>query len=104
MEKQTEEKSSLLHLNTEGWNITLQWVPTHSGVQGSEVDDATAKMALSEINITLYFVEFRFPWAQLRWTSAALLLLCSIGLPELLVELGYPGVKDTGTVANHLSS
>ena len=42
----------LIRLTTEGWEITLQWIPSHTGIRGNEVADAAAKMALSEVNIT----------------------------------------------------
>lgn len=42
----------LIHLHTEGWELTLQWVPSHTGIWGNEVADTAAKMALSEVNIT----------------------------------------------------
>ncbi|XP_045126267.1 uncharacterized protein LOC123513261 [Portunus trituberculatus] len=44
---------TLLQLPTMGWGVTLQWVPSHSGIRGNEVADAAAKMGLSEVNITL---------------------------------------------------
>ncbi|XP_045136349.1 uncharacterized protein LOC123519276 [Portunus trituberculatus] len=43
---------TLLQLPTMGWGVTLQWVPSHSGIRGNEVADAAAKMGLSEVNIT----------------------------------------------------
>lgn len=43
---------TLLDLHTQGWKITLQWIPSHSNIRGNEVVDAAAKMALSEVNIT----------------------------------------------------
>ena len=42
----------LIHLRTEGWELTLQWIPSHTGIRGNEVADTAAKMALSEVNIT----------------------------------------------------
>ncbi|XP_045115986.1 uncharacterized protein LOC123507278 [Portunus trituberculatus] len=42
----------LIHLHTEGWELTLQWIPSHTGIRGNEVADTAAKMALSEVNIT----------------------------------------------------
>lgn len=43
---------ALLRLSSEGWEITLQWVPAHSGIHGNEVVDAAAKMALKQSIIT----------------------------------------------------
>lgn len=34
---------ALLHFTSGGWEITLQVVPSHSGIQGSEVTNTTAK-------------------------------------------------------------
>ncbi|XP_045107993.1 uncharacterized protein LOC123502793 [Portunus trituberculatus] len=45
-------QSTFLHLLNTGWDITFQWVPSHSGIQGNEVVDAAAKMALTHVNIT----------------------------------------------------
>ncbi|XP_045104412.1 uncharacterized protein LOC123499945 [Portunus trituberculatus] len=39
--------STFLHLLNTGWDITFQWVPSHSGIRGNEVVDAAAKMALT---------------------------------------------------------
>ena len=41
-----------LIFSTLGWEITLQWVPFYSGIRGSEVTDAAAKMALNLVNTT----------------------------------------------------
>ncbi|MPC79152.1 hypothetical protein E2C01_073666 [Portunus trituberculatus] len=45
-------QQALLHLATQGWEITLQWMPSHSGIHGNEVADTSAKMALSSVNIS----------------------------------------------------
>ncbi|XP_045101300.1 uncharacterized protein LOC123498199 [Portunus trituberculatus] len=45
-------QSTFLHLLNTGWDITYQWVPSHRGIQGNEVVDAAAKMALTHVNIT----------------------------------------------------
>ncbi|XP_045137166.1 uncharacterized protein LOC123519726 [Portunus trituberculatus] len=45
-------QSTFLHLLNTGWDITFQWVPSHSGIRGNEVVDAAAKMALTHVNIT----------------------------------------------------
>ncbi len=41
-----------LILTSEGWEITLQWVPSHSGIRGNDIADAAAKMGLAEVSIT----------------------------------------------------
>ncbi|XP_050709265.1 uncharacterized protein LOC126994066 [Eriocheir sinensis] len=43
---------ALLILTSEGWEITLQWVPSHSGIRGNVIADAAAKLALADVNIT----------------------------------------------------
>lgn len=43
---------ALVHLTTVGWDKTLQWVPSHSGIHGNDIVDAAAKMALSLPDIT----------------------------------------------------
>lgn len=45
-------QQTLLHLTTQGWEIVLQWVPSHTNIRGNEIADSAAKMALTEVNIT----------------------------------------------------
>ncbi|KAG0724838.1 hypothetical protein GWK47_039781 [Chionoecetes opilio] len=42
----------LLYLTSVGWEIALQWVPSHCNIRGNEVAEAAAKVALFEVNIT----------------------------------------------------
>ncbi|KAG0721260.1 S-methyl-5'-thioadenosine phosphorylase [Chionoecetes opilio] len=41
-----------LHLTNEGWEITFQWVPSHTGIPGNEVADSAARLALTDVNTT----------------------------------------------------
>ena len=45
-------QQALINLTTQGWEVTLQWVPSHRNIKGNEIADAAAKMALTEVNIT----------------------------------------------------
>ncbi|MPC76414.1 hypothetical protein E2C01_070824 [Portunus trituberculatus] len=41
----------LLSLQSRGWEIVLQWVPSHSNIRGNVIVNTAARMALSNVNI-----------------------------------------------------
>ena len=41
-----------IHFNSQGLEIKLQWVPSHTNIRGNDVVNAAAKMAVSQDSIT----------------------------------------------------
>ncbi|KAG0723755.1 hypothetical protein GWK47_042018 [Chionoecetes opilio] len=50
--RRTDSTRALLLLTIEGWEITFQWVPSHTGIPSNEEADSAARMALTDVNTT----------------------------------------------------